>query len=132
MGIFLRRLALKFSNMRFSSRTTHLFGLLKEGTGLGPNVLARFALCISLKQRGIPNPDEYNREGSEFTSSMLFGYHEPIYLALMINRLKHDKLDVEEYLNEMTRSHINRGAISLRQRVKNLSDFHDLIEEIGK
>jgi len=120
---------LKFGRIRVSSRTTHIFGVLKTSTGLTPNILARFAICLSIKQQGIPNPDEYNRDGSEFAPAVLFGEHEQMYAALMINRLLHDKLDVQHYLDEMTRAHLNRGAIGLKQRINDLSDFYDLVKE---
>ena len=120
---------LKFGRIKVSSRTTHLFGILKATTGLTSHVLARFAICLSIKQQGIPNPDEYNRDGSEFAPAVLFGEHESMYLALMIKRLKHDRLDVDHYLDEMTRAHLNRGAIGLKQRINDLSDFYDLVKE---
>ena len=120
---------MKFSRVKISSRSTRTFGMLKTSTGLTPNILARFAICISIKQQGIPNPDEYNKEGSEITPNVLFGEYESIYLALMLNRLKQDKLDPKHYLDEMVRAHLNRGAIGLKQRVQDLSDFYDLIKE---
>ena len=103
--------------------------MLKSATGLAPNVLLRFAICLSIKQQGIPNPDEYNREGSEMSPEYIFGEHKDLYLALVLNRLKNDKLDPQEYLNEMTRSHVNRGMIRLKQRINSLSDFDDLVRE---
>lgn len=118
-----------FGNVRVSSRSTHLFGTLRSGTGLGPETCARMALCLSLRQRGAPNPDEYNTDGSEFTPKRLFGGDESLYLALMVHRLRSDGLDAE-YLGEMTRAHINRGAISLKQRVSDTSDVFNLYGEI--
>ena len=90
----------------------------------------RFAICLSLRQQGIPNPDEYNKEGATFSADSIFGVHERMYLTLMINRLKNDGLDPENYLNEMTRAHLNRGMIGLKQRIKNLSDFDGLLKEV--
>lgn len=119
----------KFSRIKVSTRSTRLLSELRMSTGLTPNISARFALCLSLKQQNIPNPDEYNKEGSEFSPWVLFGEHEPIYHALMITRLKKDRLDPEEYLDNMTRAHINRGIISLRQRINDLSDFYELVKE---
>ena len=98
-------------------------------TGLTPNILARFAICISIKDRSVPNPDEFNDEGSELTPNVLFGEHEQIYLALMLNRLKTDRLDPELYLNEMTRAHLNRGVIALGPRINDLSNFYELVKE---
>lgn len=118
---------MKFNNIRVSSRSTHVFGTLKTTTGLASETLSRFSICLSLGQEGIPNPDEYNKDGTEFSPERIFGEHEKIYLALMLDRLKHDRLDPDHYLDEMTRAHINRGAISLKQRVKSLSDFYRLL-----
>ena len=106
-----------------------VLGILKIKTGLTPNILARFAICMSLKDRSIPNPDEFNQEGSELTPNVLFGEHEQIYHALMINRLKKDELDPEVYLNNMTRAHLNRGVIALEPRINHLSDFYELVKE---
>ena len=120
---------MKFSRVRISSRSQRIFGDLKTKTGLTPNLLARFALCMSLKEKSIPNPDEYNEEGSELAPNVLFGEYEQIYLALMINRLNHDKLDPEIYLNKMMRSHLNRGTVALGPRINDLSDFYALVKE---
>lgn len=117
--------------VRASSRTTHLFGMLKTTTGIGSEAWARLSICLSLRQKGIPNPDEYNREGSEFAPSRLFPADEKMYLALMLYRLRQDKLDPETYLGEMTRAHLNRGAISLKQRIDNLFDIYGFLSEMG-
>lgn len=119
----------RFGNVRISSRSTHMFGMLRSGAGLGPEPCARLALCLSLRQRGVPNPDEYNKDGSEFTPKRLFGGDENLYLALMMHRLRSDKLG-PEHLAEMTRAHINRGAISLKQRVSDTSDVFNLHSQI--
>ena len=112
-----------------SSRSTQNLSLIKNKTGLTPNILARFAICMSIKDRSMPNPEEYNMEGSELTPNVLFGEHEQIYLALMLNRLKTDKLDPELYLNKMTRAHLNRGVKALFPRINDLSDFYELVKE---
>ena len=79
----------------------------------------------------IPNPDEYNKDGTNFLPSNLFFYDDKLYLALMINRLKQDRLDPKLYLNEMTRAHLNRGAISLKQRINNLFDIYRFMDEMN-
>lgn len=120
---------LKFDRIKASTRTTHLFGMLKANTNVGPEPWARLALCLSLREEGIPNPDEHNRGGSEFDPARLFGSDENMYLALMVNRLKRDGLDPKTDLVEMTRAHLNRGATSLKQRVDDLSDLYKFIEK---
>ena len=120
---------MKFKRIKISNRSQNIFGHIKTKTGLTPNIAARFAICLSIKEKSIPNPDEFDEEGSELTPAVLFGEHESIYLALMLNRLKNDKLDPELYLNKMTRSHLNRGAIALHPRINDLSDFYELVKE---
>lgn len=119
---------MQFSRYRFSIRSQNLFSQLKSRTGLGINVLARYAICLSLKDPSIPNPDEFDEKGMELLPSVLFGEHENIYMALMLDRLHRDKLDPELYLHKMTRAHLNRGATALFPRIHELSDFNDIIQ----
>jgi len=119
---------LQFNRIRFSYRGQHLLGKLKSRTGLGINVMARYALCLSLKDPSIPNPDEFDEKGMEILPSVLFGEHENIYMALMLDRLHKDNLDPKLYLHKMTRAHLNRGASALFPRIHDLSDFYDIIQ----
>lgn len=118
---------LQFIRLRMSIRSQNLLGQLKHKTGLTINILARFAICLSLKDPSIPNPDEYDEKGMEILPSVLFGEHEKMFLALMIQRLNHDKFDPHIYLNKMTRAHLNRGAAALWPRINDLSDFYEMI-----
>ena len=120
---------MKFNLITVSTRSTRILSDLRSKTGLTPNISARFAICMSLKDRSVPNPDEFNKGGSKLEPDVLFGKHEQIYLALMLNRLKADRLDPELYLNEMTRAHLNRGVIALLPRINDLSNFYELVKE---
>ena len=123
---------MQFNRYRFSIRSQNLFSQLKSRTGLGINVLARYAICLSLKDPSIPNPDEFDERGMDILPSVLFGEHENIYMALMLDRLHRDKLDPELYLHKMTRAHLNRGATALFPRIHELSDFNDIIQQEQK
>ena len=120
---------MKFNQITVSTRSTRLLSDLRIKTGLTSNISARFAICMSLKDRSVPNPAEFNKWGSKLEPDILFGKHEQIYLALMLNRLKVDRLDPELYLNEMTRAHLNRGVIALGPRINDLSNFYELVKE---
>ena len=119
---------MKFSRIKLSAKSLNQLGRLKARTGLTPNLLARFALCLSLKEKSAPILSQYDKEGNDIEPSVLFGEYEPLYLGLMKNRLKKDGLPESE-LNDMTRCHINRGVIALSPRIQNLGDFYDLIKE---
>lgn len=119
---------MKFSRIKLSAKSQNQLGRLKARTGLTPNLLARFALCLSIKEKSPPNPAQYDKDGNDIEPAILFGEYESLYLGLMKNRLKKDELTDSE-LNEMTRSHINRGVIALSPRIQNLEDFYELIKE---
>ena len=120
---------MKFNLITVSTRSTNILSTLRNKTGLTPNISARFAICMSLKDRSVPNTDEFNKGGSKLEPDVLFGKHEQIYLALMLNRLKVDRLDPELYLNDMTRAHLNRGVIALMPLINDLSNFYELVKE---
>ena len=119
---------MKFSRIKLSAKSLNQLGRLKARTGLTPNLLARFALCLSLKEKSAPITSQYDKEGNDLEPAILFGEYESLYLGLMKNRLKKDGLSDSE-LNEMTRCHINRGVMALSPRIQNIGDFYDLIKE---
>ena len=119
---------MRFSRIKLSNKSQNILGRMKARTGLTPNLLARFALCLSLKEKSAPIITQYDKEGNEIEPAILFGEYESLYLGLMRNRLKKDGLSESE-LNDMTRCHINRGVIALSPRIQSLGDFYDLIKE---
>lgn len=123
---------MQFNRVKFSSRSQNLYGMLKHKTGLGVNVLARYGLCLSLKDPSIPNPEEFDEKGMEILPSVLFGDNENVYMALMLDRLANDNLDPKLYLHKMTRAHLNRGASALFPRINDLSDFYDILQQEQK
>ena len=123
---------MQFNRIRISARAKVLLGMVRTRTNLTPNIPARFALMMSLKDPSIPNPDEFDEIGSELHPNVLFGEHEKMYMALMIKRLQKDSLDPELYLQKMLRAHINRGTAMLYPRIHSVSDFYDLVKEERK
>jgi len=123
-----RRKQLQFSRIHTSQRCRGILSNLKIKTGLTPNILSRFGICLSLKDPSVPNPEEFDELGTEFLPLVLFGEHEKLFLALMIDRLHRDGLDPEKYLNIMLRAHLNRGVYSLVSRVYGLSGINEMIK----
>ena len=119
---------MQFSRIHTSQRCRGILANLKIKTGLTPNILSRFGICLSLKDPSIPNPEEFDENGTEFLPLVLFGEHEKLFLALMIDRLHRDGLDSEKYLNIMLRAHLNRGVYSLLSRVYGLSGINEMIK----
>ena len=118
---------MQLDRIHTSMRSRGILATLRNRTGIRPNILSRFGICLSLKDPSIPNPDEFDELGTEFLPNVLFGEYEKMFYALMVNRLHRDKLDPELYLNRMMRAHLNRGVYSLISRVHHLSDIHEMI-----
>ena len=119
----------RFSRLRMSIRSQNLLAQIKSRTGLTPNITGRFAICMSLRDMAVPNPDEFDEKGGEIHPSVLFGEYEEIFMALITQRLHRDRLDPKIYLNRMTRAHFNRGTIALFPRIRHLSDVARVIEQ---
>lgn len=121
---------LRLGRLKMSSRSQSLLGTIKKKTGLTPNVAGRFAICLSLKDPSIPNPDEFDDKGSEILPHVLFGEYEDVFRALIIQRLKKDGFFPadNDMLNKMLRAHFNRGTIALFARIHDLSDFYEIVK----
>ena len=119
---------MQLSRIHTSQRCRGILSNLKIKTGLTPNILSRFGICLSLKDPSVPNPEEFDELGTEFLPLVLFGEHEKLFLALMIDRLHRDGLDPEKYLNIMLRAHLNRGVYSLVARIHSLSAINEMIK----
>ena len=76
-----------------------------------------------------PNPEEFDEKGSEIHPSVLFGEYEDVFMAIMVQRLRRDRLNPQLYLNKMTRAHFNRGTIALFARIHDISDFARMVEQ---
>ena len=118
----------RLNKLRLSIRSQNHLGQLKHKTGLPINVLARFGMCLSLKDSSMPNPDMYDEKGMELMPHILFGKNELIFSAMFEQRLKKDSLDYDKYANRMIRAHVNRGAGMLFPRIDKLEDFAKLLE----
>jgi len=119
---------LQFSRIHTSQRCRGILANLKIKTQFTPNILSRFGICLSLKDPSFPNPEEFDELGTEFLPLVLFGEHEKLFLALMIDRLHRDGLNPEKYLNIMLRAHLNRGVYSLVARIHSLSAINEMIK----
>lgn len=106
--------------------------MLKGRTGLTPNILCRIGLCLSLSDPSIPDPQSYDETGQEFNRYTLTGEMDMFFTALMKERLLRDGLDLEKDLLPQFKAHLNRGAISLFDKVKDLGDLYELLPPLNR
>ena len=110
-----------------SADNTQKVRTLKGRTGLTPNILCRFALALSLRDPGVPDPTAFPNDGMEFNRYTLLGVHEVLILSLLRQRCLQDGLDPDEELPEQLRAHINRGVTILYPRLRSLSDIGEMV-----
>ncbi|PYE54084.1 DNA sulfur modification protein DndE [Deinococcus yavapaiensis] len=101
---------------------------LKARTGLTPNLLCRLGFCLSLAEPGVPELELYaNGQEREFNRYTLTGEWDPLFFALLRERLHRDGLDPVADLEAQFKAHLGRGVQMLSQRVKTMADLAALI-----
>ena len=118
---------MSFNRIRICVEASNRLSMLKGRTGLTPNILCRIGLCLSMSDPSIPNPQRYEETGQEFNRYTLLGELDTFFIALMKERLLQDGLDPDKDLIPQFKAHLNRGAISLFNKVKHLGDFYELL-----
>jgi DNA sulfur modification protein DndE len=118
---------MSFNRIRISKSATVRLSMLKGRTGLTPNILCRIGFCLSLSDPSTPNPGEYDENGQEFNRYTLTGEWDRFFIALLKERLLKDGLEIEKNLLPQFKAHLNRGAIALFDKVKDLGDLYELL-----
>ena len=119
---------MKLNRIHVSADSRHKLSILKGRTGLLPNVLCRLGFSLSLMESGIPNPEDYDTDGSEFNRYTLMGEWDPLIVALLKERCEADGLPLDnDNLSKQFRAHLNRGVALLYGRVKGFSDLVRLL-----
>ena len=119
---------MKLNRIYISEDSRSKLSILKGRTGLLPNVLCRLGFSLSLIESGIPKPDDYPTDGSEFNRYTLMGEWDSLIVALLRERCTVDELPLDnDSLVNQFRAHLNRGVGLLYGRVKGLSDLVGLL-----
>ena len=119
---------MKLNRIYISEDSRSKLSILKGRTGLLPNVLCRLGFSLSLIESGIPKPDDYPTDGSEFNRYTLMGEWDSLIVALLRERCTVDELPLDnDSLVNQFRAHLNRGVVLLYRRVKGLSDLAALL-----
>ena len=118
---------MSFTRIKTSRMANARLGILKSRTGLTPNILSRIGFCLSLEEPGLPNPALYDDQGREFNRFTLTGEWDPLFNALLKERILQDNLNPEHDLLPQFKAHLNRGVMLLYTRVKGLTNLYDLL-----
>lgn len=119
--------------VRLPSQSKEKLSRLKGKTGIQNwNILCRWALCFSLKEKTIPVDNELPMDSNVEMSWMTFsGENYEIYEALVKARCLEDGLPIDdETVAKYFRLHLNRGISYLAGTnvIKSLEDLVRLIQ----
>jgi DNA sulfur modification protein DndE len=117
---------MKLTRLRLTKDASNRLRFLAGRTGLTPNLLCRIGFCLSLAEPGVPIPEQYPEEDREFNRYTLLGEYDPLFVALLKERIRQDGLNID-LLPEHFRAHVNRGITLLQQRAKGLADIAELV-----
>ncbi|WP_083252392.1 DNA sulfur modification protein DndE [Haladaptatus sp. W1] len=116
-----------FNRVQLDKGVTNRLRNLKADTKLSRNYLCRIGLCYSLREPRPPSPGEYDANGQEFNRYLLLGDHDPLYIALVQERLISEDKDPENDFYEEFVAHINRGVEQISGRVRDLTDLYEMM-----
>ncbi|HET6385211.1 MAG TPA: DNA sulfur modification protein DndE [Armatimonadota bacterium] len=124
---------MKLNRLRICQEASARLSQMKARTGLTPNILCRFAFCLSLNDPSVPDPDDFVPESDrEIDRHTLTGPWDRLFVALIKERCHRDGLGLDdETLGMQFRAHVNRGVMLLNKRVRNIDDLAALMPGIA-
>lgn len=116
---------MKFTRIRLPKQTTNRLTNLKGKTGLNPNVLMRYGVLLSLKDKSDPIYEDLVCDGMELHRSVLLGDLDQIISALAKQRYS----ESTQYPDVFTcfKAHLYRGVDILFAHTKTISDLEVLL-----
>lgn len=115
------------NKIRLSEKSSNYLPYLRSRLKMTPNLICRFALCLSISDSSDPDTRLDDEKGLEFSRFTLLGEYDDFYVSILKERLIKDGLDLEKDLIPQLKAHINRGVMLFHTRVKDLTDIADLI-----
>lgn len=113
------------NKLHTAKQTQKIFNSLGKALGLQPYILSKLAIALSVK-KGCIESDDYktDNEGLELSRQTIFGDHDLLFKALIINR-EHRSINEEEYFPGIVKAHLDRGAKLLEDEKKYSKDFYN-------
>jgi DNA sulfur modification protein DndE len=99
-------------NIRLSEKAKNQLITMKKRTGIQNwNVLCRWALCLSLREKTpLPFENIVTDSSVEMTWRTFAGSDENLYLSLVIKRAREDGIEIEKIsINNYFKLHLHRG-----------------------
>jgi len=112
--------------LKTSKATMDILLDLKNKTNITPNILARLAIALSLKNQNPLEDIAHDSMGLEFSRAVLTGKYDLLFKALII-RYEGRELTDEEYFPKYIKLHLERGAKMLMNEYKYAGNYEKFI-----
>ena len=113
------------NKLRTSKQTQEIFEALGQSLGLQPYILSKLAIALSVKKgKIIGNKQETDNDGLELSRQTIFGDHDLLFKALIINN-ECKQISDEDYFPEIVKAHLDRGAKLLNDEKRYSKDFYN-------
>lgn len=113
------------NKLHTSKQTQEIFEMLGQSLGLQPYILSKLAIALSVKKgKIIGNQQETDNDGLELSRQTIFGDHDLLFKALIINN-ECNQISDEDYFPEIVKAHLDRGAKLLNDEKRYSKDFYN-------
>ena len=120
------------NKLRTSKQTQEIFEALGQSLGLQPYILSKLAIALSVKKgKIIGNQQETDNDGLELSRQTIFGDHDLLFKALIINN-ECKQITDEEYFPDYVKAHLDRGAELLERERKYSREFLIHLSELER
>ncbi|HEX9061092.1 MAG TPA: DndE family protein [Clostridia bacterium] len=103
-----------YFRMRTSKESMEILKEMQDITHITPNILARLAIALSLRDNTPIGDKDRNNHGLEFHRHILTGNHDLIFKCLISQHCGRYLSD-EEYFPVYIKRHLDRGAPELKK-----------------
>lgn len=115
------------NRIKVSAAATDRLKHLKGRTGLTPNILCRFGLCLSLGEEAAFEPQHFEEDGLEFNRYTLLGELDIHLVGLVKEWCVGAGIDLEKEGARYLCAHLNRGVILLFARVRSIPELAQMV-----
>lgn len=115
--------------LKTSKATAERLKQLQDTTRLTPNILARYAVILSLKEQQPILNTVKDVSGLEFPRNVLTGPYDYLFKVLIAQHENRDITD-EEYFPGLFNNHLERGCILLQNEYNYAGNFEKMITNL--
>jgi DNA sulfur modification protein DndE len=119
------------TRLKTTEKTMEILKDLEQKSNLRPNILARIAINLAIKNNSLPldKNTDYDSKGLEFHHQTLFGDYEQLIKSMISQKLnKH--LTEGEFFPEITKFYLEKGVELLESEYNYANNFERFFKNL--